>query len=208
MASGSHSKHVITVPGSGRAAGVPDIAEVSLGVLVVRKAARDARADGAQAMTAVVESIKALGIDDRQIRTSGLSLGLNYGRDGEPAGYQFSSNVRVTVKDLAQVASVLDGAVGAGATTVNDVSFRLSDTASLEAEAREKAMADARSRAEQLAKHAGVTLGGVAFVTEGGGSGGDVPRFAMRAMAASASTPIEAGETEIGIDLVVGFSIG
>src|SRR5512140_3784048 len=85
MASNDKPERLITVPGHGSAVGVPDVAEVSLGVQVVKSGARDARAAGAQALTSIVDSVKALGIDARQIRTFGLNLGINYGREGKPS---------------------------------------------------------------------------------------------------------------------------
>lgn len=124
----------------------------------------------------------------------------------EPAGlYRVSNTVSITVRDLDKVGSVLDAAVAAGANNVWGVSFGLDKPEALEPEARAKAVADARSRAESLAKLAGRTLGDVVSVSEIIGGGGGGPMFS-RAMAKSDSygaTPVELGEVAVSAQVEV-----
>ena len=162
-------EHLIAVSGSGVVSVSPDTADVYLGVSVTRTTAKDARSAAATQMTAVVAAIKKLGIADKDIVTSGVNLNPVYDYNNGTArltGYQFSNNVKVTVRDLNKVAGLIDDSVAAGATTVNGVSFRLDDPKPVEAQARAAAMTDARTKADALAKAAGVQIKGVASISE------------------------------------------
>lgn len=124
----------------------------------------------------------------------------------EPAGlYRVSNTVSITVRELDKVGSVLDAAVAAGANSVWGISFGLDKPEALEPEARAKAVADARARAESLAKLAGRTLGDVVSVSEIIRGGGGVPMFSS-AMAKSGSydaTPVELGEVAVSTQVEV-----
>ena len=165
----STPEHTIAVAGSGKVTVVPDMATVSLGVNVQKQSAKAAREAGAEAMTKVIAAIKALGIDDKDITTSMVSLGPVYDYQSNVQkiiGYQLQNTVSITVRDLTKVSDVLDDSVAAGATTVNGVSFDVSDRTAAEAKAREAAMFDAKAKADTLSKAAGVAIVGVASISE------------------------------------------
>jgi uncharacterized protein YggE len=110
--------------------------------------------------------------------------------------YTATNNVEVTIRNLDAAGKVLSAATGAGANQINGLRFELEDPSGLQVEARKKAVADARLRAERLAELAGVKLGPAISITEiDGGNSGPVPAFAMAKMANSA--PVEAGELTI-----------
>lgn len=129
-----------------------------------------------------------------------------------PAGfYRVSNTVEVTVRDLDKVGPVLDAAIGAGANSVHGVQFSLEHPEALEAKAREKAVANAKARAEALARLSGVQLAGVVKITEGA-SGGGMPPPMPQMMAASArdmsfSTPIAPGEINLTMQLEVVYAL-
>ena len=153
----------IVVNGTGRVAVQPDVADVRLGVAIVRPTVAAARADGATTMAAILVAVTAAGVERRDVRTALLSVQPRYdyrdGRAPELAGYELSNLVQVTVRDLARLADVVDGALTAGATSLDELSFRVDDPAPSERAARLAAMAVARERADVLLTSGGVSMG-------------------------------------------------
>jgi hypothetical protein len=208
------AEHTITVSGVGLVSAEPDVADVMIGVSVTRPAVKDARAEAAAAMTAVVAAVKQAGVADKDIRTVSLNLNPVQRYDGNVPkliGYEFANTTRVTVRDLEKVSAVVDQAAAVGATTIQGIAFRIDDPTKIEARARELAMANARDRADALARAAGVAIKGVAAIAEDMG-GGPMPPVPMRAFSlaksAEASTPVEAGTTEVSIHVTVSYLIG
>jgi len=212
-ADGTTPEHTIAVAGSGKITVVPDMATVSLGVNVQKETAKGAREAGAAAMTKVIAAIKALGIDDKDITTSMVSLGPVYDYQSNVQkiiGYQLQNTVSVTVRDLTKVSDVLDDSVAAGGTTVNGVSFDVSDRTAAEAKAREAAMFDAKAKADTLSKAAGVAIVGVASISETVSTPiWYSPEMSVAAGAREdASTPVMPGSTDITITVQVSYLIG
>lgn len=215
-ASDTNPEHTITVGGTGKVTVTPDLAHVQLGVVVERPTAKAARDAAAQSMTGVVNAVKALGIADKDIQTTTVSLNpvYNYPNNAAPVvrGYQLTNQVAVTVRDLTKLSDLLDNAVAAGATSVDGVSFDVADRTALEAQAREAAAKDARAKADVYAKTLGLGITGVASVTETVQS---PVWYAPQAMAAagaatdkSTPTPVQAGSTDVTITVQVSFLIG
>jgi uncharacterized protein YggE len=191
----------------------PDVADVLIGVMVQKPTVSEAQSAAATSMNAVVAAIKKNGVDDKDIATVNLSLSpvYDYSNGSAPklVGQQFSNTVRVTVRNLKSVAGVVDDAIAAGATTVGGISFRLGDPKMAQAQARALAMADARAKADALTAAGGVKITGVASISESTVQTNPVP-FALDAgvKAASVSTPIQAGTTDIIIQVSVSYLIG
>lgn len=208
-------EHTITVSGSGDVSVAPDVADVVLGVSATKTTVKDARAAAATSMTAVLAAVKKDGVADKDIVTVNLSLSPNYDYSSGKSiptltGYTYSNTIKVTVRDLTKVAAVVDDSTAAGATTVQGISFRLDDTTTAEAQARQLAMADARARANALALAAGVSIKGVASISEVTSSPVTYyPQAAMGLAAAPAvSTPIQSGTTDITVQVTVSYLIG
>ncbi len=207
---GQPPEHILAVVGSGKITVIPDMATIQLGVLVEKQTAKAAREAGAKAMTKVIAAIRALGIADVDIATATVSLGPVYDytttNTQRIRGYQLSNMVSVTVRDLAKVADVLDDGVTAGATSVNGITFDVTDRTAAEAKAREAAMADAKAKATTLSTAAGVSITGVASISESVST----PMWYGRdfaAVAAEASTPVLPGSTDVTITVSVSYLI-
>ena len=199
---------VVQVSGLGKASGTPDMANLSLGVSVTDDTVAEARSDAAESMDDVIEALKAQGVADADIATSHFQIyqDYDYGPEGrEPLGYTVSNGVNVKVRQIDNVAAVIDAAVEAGGDYIefNHISFAFSDTAAMEEEARQAAVADMQEKAEQLAEFAGRELGDLMKLSEGNfGGGGFAPEagFALlRADAAAYDTPIAVGEGDIAV---------
>jgi uncharacterized protein YggE len=197
----------------GRVLVEPDIATLRLGVLVVRATAAAARESAAVTMNAVLGALTDKGVAKRDQRTALLSLSpvTDYSSDKGPrvTGYQAANSVSVTVRDLSLAGTLIDAALGAGATSLDGLDFSVADPSAAEEEARTAAMADAKRRATTIAAAAGVTLGQVVGVSEGsGGAPAPYPMPRMMALKAEAAdTPVEAGSQEIAVSVSVSFAI-
>ena len=201
----------IMVGGTGRVSVQPDLADLRLGVAVARPTVDAARAVAAETMDAILAAVDAAGVDRRDVRTALLSVQPRYEyRENQPpvlAGYDLANVVEVTVRDLARLGDVVDGTLRAGATSLDQLSFRVADPEPPEREARLRAMAAARARADVLAEAAGLAIVGVADIVEGGPPPIPMPRLKAERMmlAADAATPVEAGSLDIAVSVTVTY---
>jgi uncharacterized protein YggE len=205
----------IVVPGVGRVVVRPDVASLRLGVVVVRPTAGEARQAAAGTMTAVVDALRAGGVEPKDLRTSLVSLDAvrDYSSEKGPrvTGYQLSNAVEATVRTIDAAGDLIDAALGAGATSLDGLSFRLADPREALAEARRLAVADAHARAETLAGEAGVQLGRVVAISEGGyaAPGPPLPMAELQMKSvADVATPVEAGAEELSVTVTVTYAFG
>lgn len=213
---GIHDRRSISVSGQGEAQGAPDMATINVGVQTQAPTALDAAKDNQAIVDRVMQALDKLGIDEKDLQTSDYSIWPEQRHDprgtGEVTitGYRVNNSVQVTVRDIDRVGEVLGAATNAGANAVNGISFGIDDTASLEANAREAAMTNARVRAEALARLAGVQLGEVLQISMSSGGGfPPVPFRAarMEAMDMSAAPSISPGQQSISVQVQVSYAI-
>jgi uncharacterized protein len=211
-----NNEHVITVSGTGKVTVKPDVADVSLGVTVQRDTAKAARDEAAQTMSSIIDALHNLGIADADIQTSYVNVSPVYDYNSSSphiTGYSVSNEVSVHVRDISKVADVIDNSVAAGATTVDSVSFDVSNRTDAENQARDAAVKDARSHADAFAAAAGVTITGVQSISEttmsypypiyGAADGGAKGAPSTPAV----PTPIQPGTQDITIMVTVSYLI-
>jgi uncharacterized protein YggE len=213
MTDPARSSGSIVVSGTGRVAVDPDVADLRLGVAISRPTVAAARAASAEAMNAVLAAVTGAGVARRDVRTTVLSVQPRYDyRDGKAptlTGYDLANVVEVTVRDLATLGAVVDGALTAGATSLDGLTFRVDDPREAEHAARTAAVVEARARADVLAAASGVSIAGVSDIVEGGQPPAwPQPKATRMLMAADAGTPVEGGTTEIAVTVTVTFRIG
>lgn len=194
----------ITVSGEGDASGTPDVAVTTLGVEALDPNVGPAVADANARMRAVLDAVKRAGVAARDVRTVEFSIGFEQNPPppraaGEPearptGSYRVRNVAQITIRDLARASAVLDAAVGAGANTVSGIAFTIEDATPLRAKAREAAVADARSRAEALARASGVAVGPVVSISENGGGPVPRPMLARTIAPMEAGAPVESGQ--------------
>ncbi|WP_316228134.1 SIMPL domain-containing protein [Bradyrhizobium sp. SZCCHNPS10061] len=201
----------ISVSGEASVSAPPDLAQIDAGVTSDAKTAREAAEANNTAMAKVLQALKAAGIEDKDYQTSRLSLQPQYApnRPGQSTvvGYRASNRVTIKLHDVSKVASLIDTVVGAGANDVGNVYFTVAEPSKLLDQAREKAVADARRKAEIYAKAAGVTLGAPLSISE---EGTPTPMFRVKTLAApmaAASTPVAQGEETLSIAVSVTWAI-
>jgi uncharacterized protein YggE len=200
----------ITVSGEATISVAPDQAEIEAGVTSDAKTAREASEANNAAMGKLLLALKAANIDEKDIQTSRLSLQPQYApnRPGPSpvVGYRAANRVTVRLHDIPKVASTIDMLVGAGATDIGGIGFSVSNASKLLDDAREKAVADARRKAEIYAKAAGVTLGAPLDISEQGAPG-PMPYRKMAAGMAASATPIAQGEETLQVTVSVSWAI-
>ncbi len=200
----------IAVSGVGEVSAAPDIASVSVGAYAAAKTAGDALDQTSAAVAAIIDSLKAAGVAEADIRTVGLSLSPRWEHrrraDGSSenvqSGFEARNRLMITARDLGGLGGLLDALARAGANEIGGISFDIDERTALEDEARKRAIADARRKAELLAGEAGASLGAIMQVSEGGY--GPPPQPMMRAemaMAASDAVPVAAGTQTIRVDV-------
>lgn len=201
----------VTVTGTGEVSAPPDAARIAAGVVSEAPRAADAVRQTNAAMQKVLAALDAAGVDRKHVQTSRFDVSPVYadtpGRmRGTPeiAAYRASNQVQVELRDIEKVGATLDALVGAGANEIGGIAFAIADPKPLQDEARKKAVADARRKAELYAQATGTALGRVLAIDESGG--GPVPiRYAR--MEAAAAAPIAPGELDLAVNVVVTWSL-
>ncbi len=205
----------LSVTGQGRATAKPDVAFLSLGVQTQATSAKDALASNASAMSTVIAQIKAQGVADNDIQTSGISLNPvvdqpkpNDNRPPKVVAYNVTNTVEVTVRAIANVGPVLDAAVSAGATSAGGVRFGIADPSGVQHQAMEAAVNDARANANVIAAAAGVKITRIQSISVEQASV-PVPRQeAAFAASPAPTTPVQTGELTVVSQVNVVYLIG
>jgi uncharacterized protein len=199
----------VSVTGEATVSVPPDLAQVDGGVSSDAKTAREAFEANNAAMGKVLLALKSAGIDAKDIQTSRLSLqpqsALSRPGPSPIVGYRANNRVTVRVRDVAKVASVIDTLVGAGANDIGGIVFSVSNASKLLDEARERAIADARRKAEIYARAAGVTLGAPVSISEES-SPGPMP-YRRIAAGMPVSAPVAQGEETLQVTVSVSWAI-
>ncbi|MBX7540883.1 SIMPL domain-containing protein [Qipengyuania sphaerica] len=193
----------------------PDVAQIGAGVVTRAATAQEAVRQNAQAMDRLVQRMKALGIDRKDIQTSNFNLNPDYRHDRETgeqsfSGYTVHNQVNVKLRDLKRAGEVLDALVSAGANNIHGPNFMLEDDADAKARARAGAFASGKAMAENYARmagYSGVRLLEISESFQSYGRGPIVVTGARMEAAADASTPIEPGEVGTGVTVQVKYEM-
>ncbi len=204
----------LNVNGLGQVYLTPDIAYINIGVNTQSPSASESVATNKEQSNAVIEAIKAAGVDEKDIHTTNFSIWSNptYDEMGVVTGtnYVVDNTVNVTVRNLDGLGDLLDSAVSAGANNIYSIQFDVADKSAAVKEARASAVEDAKSQAQELAEAAGLSLGEIQTISfyesspvayfegKGGGGGG---------AAMEASVPIQPGQLAISVNVSVTYSI-
>jgi uncharacterized protein YggE len=210
-APGEESERSITVSGHGTVEVIPDIATISAGVQATADSAVEAMDTIGTSSQALVDTLKGVGIAEEDIQTSGLNLWPMFGNDGQAiTGYQASTNVTVTIREVDRVGEVVDALKGfvGEQLTLGGISFSYDDPEAVLGEARAAAIANATARAEQFAEAAGTEVGEILRIIE---STVPTPVFAREVAAdmaqAAPSVAIEPGSQDLAVDVTVVFAM-
>lgn len=212
---GKSGRDTINIEGQGKVEAKPDIALVSLGVVTDAKTVKEAQSQNTKKMNAVIEAVKAMGVESKDIQTQNYNLNPKYDwADGKQnlIGYTVSQNATIKVRDMDKTGDLIAKAGELGANQVGGMQFVIDEPKLLEQEARDKAIDDARQKADVLAKKLGLTVVRVVTFSEyAGGSPVPAPYYAMAKDAMNvqemAAPSIEAGSQEVIANVNVTFEV-
>jgi uncharacterized protein YggE len=207
----------IWVNGEGKVTVTPDIATLSLGIEAQATTVAEAQDQAATAMSAVMTALTDNGVADKDIQTQYFSIYQvtkwdDFKDEQVVIGYRVTNMVTAKIRDIEQAGPIIDAVAAAGGdyTRINNISFSVDDPTPYYEQARQKAVADARAKAEQLADLAGVNLGQPTYISEGTIYPPVVYRdVGMEAMAPvpAPTTPISPGEIELTLNVQVAYAI-
>ena len=204
----------LDVSATGEVTRVPDIAIISTGVVTRAASATAAIQQNATRMERVRAALKRAGIEDRDIQTSSINLNPEYVyAERQPprlTGYTASNQVSVRFRDIRKTGEILDVLVAEGANQINGPSLTIDKPEQALDEARLKAVANGRARAELYARALGMRVTRLLSVSESGGYAAPppMPMYARAEMAAAdASTKIDPGEQKVQVSVAMSFEL-
>ena len=209
--SGQKEEHTLSISGSAEKNEAPDTASLSIGVVIQAPTAKEASDKNAVSMNAIINELRNLGLLDKDIQTSFLSIQPVYKNNGIQTieAYSASNNVQVTTKMLDKLTDIIDRSTAAGANQIGGVSFSVSaeKQKTLRGELLTEAVSDASSKANDLAKKLEVRIVGVksSSISEGG----IIQPFLREVSMAEGkvATPIMPGETKVSLSVQVTYII-
>jgi uncharacterized protein len=203
----------LDVNATGEVTRVPDLATISAGVVTRSATATGAIQQAATRMARVREALRAAGIADRDIQTSNISLNPEYTYvNNQPPklnGYTASNQLSVRFHDIANTGKILDALVSVGANQINGPNLSVEKPEAALDEARARAIAAGRARADLYARSLGLRVVRVVAVSESGGYAAPPPMpMMMRAEAAAqADTKIDPGEQRLQVNVAMTFEL-
>ncbi|OGN08291.1 MAG: hypothetical protein A2750_00530 [Candidatus Yanofskybacteria bacterium RIFCSPHIGHO2_01_FULL_45_42] len=206
--------NTVSFEGEGKIVAKPDIAMVSLSIVTEATTSKAAQDENSKKSKTVTDFLKKQKVDDKDVKTSGYNIypQYNYPQNSKPqiSGYQVNQTMDVKIRDLEKVSVILDGVVTAGANQVNNLGFQIDEPEKLKAEARQKAIEDARNKADKLEGQLGIKLGKIVNFSEN--TGGYPGPYYMKGMAeglggGSDGPSVPAGENEITVSVSITYQI-
>lgn len=200
----------VQVTGMGKVQVVPDTGVIQLGVQTEGKTAQAALSQNSTEMQAIMDALEKAKVPSDNIQTQTVSLSPRYETNNDTnsrtlVGFTASNIVEVRTTDLSSLGTLLDQAVTAGANTIENISFEVTNSEKLNDQARQAAVENARHKAEQLAKLTDATLGPVLKIQEMSSS--PTPIVQQVAAPAAAAVPISPGSQNISVEVQVTWTL-
>lgn len=207
--------NTVSFSGDGKVVAKPDIAKIQLSIVTDALTSKVAQDENSKKSKALTDYLKKQNIDDKDVKTTGYNIYPQYkypplGSQPQITGYQVNQSMEIKIRDLDKVSNILDGVVNAGANLVNQLSFEIDNPEALKAEARAKAIADAKKKANELQSQVGISLGKIVNFSENTG-GVPVPIYYEAkglSMGGGGGGPsVPTGENEITVDVTITYQI-
>lgn len=209
---GAQYKNTISISGEGKVLAKPDIGQVDLTVLSDAKTVAAAQKDNTEKMNKITQAMEDLGIAEADLKTVNYSIYPRYqyvrGKS-EIIGYEVSQTLQVKIRNLDKVGEILEKAAALGANQISSLTFTFDDPEKLKSEARQKAIADAKQKAEDLVKTLGVKLGRLANFSESI-IGEPMPIYAREGLGVGgggAAPEIQPGQNEVQVNVNLVYEI-
>lgn len=214
----------ITVNGTGEVYAKPDLAMMDFSVITEKKTVEDAVSENTQKMNSIIDSMKSLGVEEKDLKTTNFSINPQYeyrdefiayyGKNRVLTGYRVSQNLEIKIRDLAKIGEIIEKATSAGANEAGDLYFTVEDRDQLEKQAKALAIEEAKKEAEELAGQLGIKLGRITNFYENSyappyySDSLEKSDIAMGLGAASSIAPdIQTGENKISASVSIIYEI-
>lgn len=211
----SEQLYTITIDGEGKVTAIPDVATLSLGVQTDKPTVKEAQQENTNRINSIVESLKEVGVEPKDIKTENYNVYPRYDwTDNRQIlrGYTVTQSLAVKIRDLDSVGAVLDKSATLGANQVSGLNFTIDEPEVLKEQAREKALAQAKEKAETLARIAGVKLGRLVTFSES--TSGGYPIYlrnegikAVPTADNSAAPDVQPGSQDVIVNVTVTYEI-
>ena len=211
-------KNQVTFAGTGKVTATPDVAVLNIGIITQKNTVLEAQKDNTDKMNNIINALKNnFGIEAKDIQTSQYSINPNYqwiNNANKIVGYQVNQNVTVKVRDFTKIGDIITKAGESGSNNISGPNFTIDDPEQYKAQAREKAIAQAKDKAKVLADQVGIKLGPIVNFYEDnyvpmpmyadgiGGMGGS-----MESLAKSSAPVIESGSQEVSVNVSISYEI-
>lgn len=212
----ARDRDTITVGGEGKVKATPDLTRITLGVKTDGATVQPIQTENTRKMNAIIAMLKQEGITEEDIQTERYAVSPRYNWDSGQQnliGYTVNQNVSVKVRDQEKTGTIIGKAGELGANQVGGIDFMIDDPTALQDQAREKAIADAKKKADALARQLGITIVKVVSFSESG-HGNPTPYYkaydlGVEAMAGNAASApnIEVGSEEVLSNVTVIFEV-
>ncbi|MFH0891274.1 MAG: SIMPL domain-containing protein [Candidatus Falkowbacteria bacterium] len=209
-----------SITGSGTVYAKADIANIGVGLKTgTKKTAAEASTEATEKMNKIVEAVKTLGVEEKDIKTSGYTLNPIYnwteGRGQFLTGYEVTQNINLKIRDLKKIGDVIARTTEQGANQIGDIAFTIDDEFDLKNQAREQAIVKAKEKAVSIAEQTGMKLGEIKGFYESASLPVPSPldysniRLEAKAMndAALPSPEIQPGQNEIKVEVTLVYEV-
>lgn len=202
---------LVHVNGEGKLSVVPDCVDIKVRVESQGKEAAAVKAENDVAIDKVINFLRSAGIKDKNIRTEYINLNKNYDYNTKTYSYNANQSLTVVLKDLGTYEMVMSGLLSSGINRIDGVVFGSSEMEKLKAEARIKAVLNAKEKATAYAEALGQSIGKAVVISESGGSAPQPPMYKARMMSMEAASDggetIAPGELSIRSQVQVSFQL-
>ncbi len=213
--------NTVSFSGEGKVVMKPDIALIDLSILTEATTSKAAQDENSKKSKSLTDFLKKQGIEDKDIKTTGYNIYPQYYYPPYPTvdtrgpritGYQVNQMIQVKVRDLEKVNTVLDGVVSAGVNQVNNMQLTIDEPEKLRDEAREKAIKDAKTKADALEDQLDIDLGKIVNFIENGG-GYPVPMMYAKevdgrgGVGGGGGPSVPVGENEVVVNVTITYQI-
>lgn len=218
--------NTISVDGKGEKASIPDIATFSFTVTETAKTVAEAQDKATAKTDAALKAIKDGGVADKDIKTLSYNINPHYEYQNSVCtqyscppsksiltGYEVSQAVEVKVRDLSKAGTLFSLIGNESVQNIQGLNFTVDDIEKAKSEARALAIADAKTKANNIARDLGVRL--VRITNFSDSTNYPMPYYARgvamdlsaKNQAAPVAPSIPAGEQEITSNVTITYEI-
>jgi len=208
-------EHTVNIQAEGRVVIRPDVVKTTMGMISTADTVEEAQKDNTETMNKLIESLKGLGIEEKDLQTDNYNIYPQYDYTDNGgrvlSGYNVSQNVTIKIRDLSKTNDVIALAGEVGANSVSGLNFSIDDPRVYKEEARKLAIEEIIKKAKELSRLLGVRFVSVVSYNEYSNDfGGTSPMFEAKAMGIGGSfisPDIESGSEEVQVSVDIVFEI-